>query len=165
MTIQQSNVVLGLGNTMHGDDGIGIYVMEQLRDDILPFADVYVTEEMGLSLLDFLSGYQQAIIVDSVKTDTGTEGQVHCFGLRDFAALPYCGCHQVGLPEMSLLAKKMGIPFPSSVYILGIEINDPYQVSNSLSPAMQQKLPELVQQVKHQIWQILKPVTGSVANR
>ncbi|NOX36250.1 MAG: hydrogenase maturation protease [Calditrichaeota bacterium] len=153
MSNPQPNVVLGLGNTMHGDDGIGIYVIERLQADILPFADVYVTEEMGLSLLDFLSGYERAVIVDSVKTEKGYEGQVHRFSLRDFAALPYCGCHQVGLPEMALLAKEMGIPFPQTVHILGIEIEDPYRVANTLSPSLRRKLPDLVHQVR---WHILK---------
>ncbi len=151
----KQNIVLGLGNTMHGDDGIGIWIVEKLQHRLQALADVWVTEEMGLRLLDFLSGYRTAVIVDSVKTEQGVEGELHFLNLSDFAALPYCGCHQVGLPEMALLAETMGIPFPETVHILGIEIEDPYRVGNTLSPSLKKKVPLLMQQVEKKIERLL----------
>ena len=60
-------LVLGIGNTIRGDDGFGIETVRRLREQInMKDVDIEETSEAGFSLLSLMSGYEGAIIVDSM---------------------------------------------------------------------------------------------------
>jgi hydrogenase maturation protease len=73
-------LVLGLGNPVLSDDGVGIRIARRLEDRV-DQREVTVMEasQAGLSILDLLAGYDRAIIVDAVQTVGGEAGQVHHF--------------------------------------------------------------------------------------
>lgn len=148
--------MLGLGNTLRGDDGIGILVAAELEKKFHTDAEFVCTEEMGLSLLDFLAGFQEAVIVDSICTANHEAGTIHRLSLTDFPPQANRSAHYAGLPEAAALAKKLDIPFPKKVYILGIEVRDPFDVTTSISPALQEKLPQIMSELEQILNQILR---------
>ncbi len=145
--MEKSTLILGLGNTLRGDDAVGIYVAEALKEQFEECATVVCTEEMGLSLLDHLSGFDEAIIIDSISTKEQQVGRVHLLSLADFFAHRRRSNHYVGLPEAALLAERLAIPFPETVHIIGIEVVNPYEIRTSLSPPMQRRLPAVLEDV------------------
>lgn len=147
--------MLGLGNTLRGDDGIGIVVTTELETKFHNCAEFVCTEEMGLGLLDFLSGYQEAVIVDSICTAGNEAGTIHRLSLANFPPHANRGTHYAGLPEAAALARKLDIPFPEKVHILGIEVRDPFDVTTSLSPALQQRLPQILNELERILEQVL----------
>ena len=70
-------IILGLGNPILSDDGVGNRVALELEDKLAQRQDVTVIETSmsGLSLIDMLAGYDKAIIVDAIQT---TEGKLLC---------------------------------------------------------------------------------------
>lgn len=147
--------MLGLGNTIRGDDGIGILMTAELEKKFHTDAEFVCTEEMGLSLLDFLAGYQEAVIMDSICTANHEAGTIHRLSLADFPPQSNRSTHYAGLPEAAALAQKLDIPFPKKVHILGIEVLDPFDVTTSLSPALQQKLPQILNELERILEQVL----------
>src|SRR4030042_969786 len=71
-------LVLGLGNSIISDDGVGLYVARELRN-ALNRDEITVAEASlaGLGLLDLLVGYDKAIIIDAIQTSSGKPGQIH----------------------------------------------------------------------------------------
>lgn len=151
----KTKIVLGLGNTLRGDDGIGIAATMALAKKFAGRAEFVCTEEMGFVLLDYLSGYEEALIIDSICTGGGETGKIHCFSLEDFPPHPNGSAHYLGLPEAAQLAKEMQIPFPAKVHVLGIEISQPFDISPSLSPELQAKLPGILENLESLLRELL----------
>ena len=151
----KETLILGLGNSLRGDDGIGLYVATALKETFEDQAAVGCTEEMGLALLDFLFGYDKAIIIDSLCTQNKNIGRVHRLSLADFPSHSQRSNHFMGLPEVAALANRLHIPFPHSVHILGIEVADPYQINTALSPSLQRRVPAILSAVENEIQLVL----------
>ena len=58
------------------DDGIGIKIAQGLSRE-KPELEVIETSEAGIALLDFITGYDKLIIIDSTKTEQGKPGDLH----------------------------------------------------------------------------------------
>lgn len=148
-------IVLGLGNSMRGDDGVGLVLTKALQERLGDHAEFVCTEEMGFSLLDYLSGYDEAVIIDSIYTRVKEAGELHLFALSEFDQKPGRSNHYVGLPELEVLAKSAGIPFPQKVHLIGVEVEDPFLIQSHLSQDLEHKIPEILERVEKLVASIL----------
>lgn len=131
-------VILGLGNDLLGDDAAGLLVIQQLNSNpdffkIQDFFDTVLCSESGVTLLDYLSGYQKAIVVDSVCSPNfvvGTSFEIPFDSLRPVQSP---SPHYSGLTELQQLAKELNIPFPVEIRVIGISVEDPYTIGKPLS--------------------------------
>jgi hydrogenase maturation protease len=84
-------IVLGVGNSILSDDGVGIHVANQLKQKINS-PNITIDEALtgGMNLLDLLLGYDKAIIIDAVKIDNGEEGEVKRIPLSSFSTMHSC---------------------------------------------------------------------------
>ena len=81
-----TTLLIGLGNPILGDDGLGWRVVEAVQSQITdPAVAVRRFSLGGLSLMEQMIGYQRVILVDSIQTSSGSCGEVMWFPL---AALP-----------------------------------------------------------------------------
>lgn len=137
-------LVLGLGNDILGDDAVGLLAARQLR--ALGLAGVSVEESggAGLDLLDFLEGYDRALLLDSIATGRHPAGTLLEFSAADFRKVVAPSPHYAGIPEMLRLAEALGIPFPAEIRILACEVADPYRIREGLSPELTRALPTYV---------------------
>lgn len=117
-------LVLGVGNTIKGDDGVGILTVRVLKKQINLSVDIKETECGGLTLLDMISGYKKAIIVDSIYTEESRPLNVYWIEKNDFAkAIKPYSSHQIGLANIMKLADNLNIDIPKDISICAIEIN------------------------------------------
>jgi hydrogenase maturation protease len=72
------SVIVGLGNEIAGDDGVGIHVARMLRHRLVetPGVDVVALPWAGLALLDVLRGRDRAAIVDCLTSGIHDPGTV-----------------------------------------------------------------------------------------
>ncbi len=140
-------LLLGLGNDLLTDDAIGLRVAVAARDQLKAHPNVTVIEssEMGLSLLDLVTGYDDLVVVDAVQTGQSPPGHVHEFDTTDLQTLPLASPHFLGLGETLALGRRLALPVPTRVKILAIEVQDPFTVGTRLTPALESALPQLVQ--------------------
>lgn len=142
-------LIVGLGNPILGDDGIGWRVAEAIRGS-LPTAEVDCLALGGLSLMERLVGYERAIIVDAIQTRDGQNGQVYTLPLEalpDLSAGHTTAAHDTSLQAALSLGKAMGVQLPEEVMIVAIEANRVYDFSEELSPAVEASIPAAMQAV------------------
>jgi hydrogenase maturation protease len=136
-------LIVGLGNPILGDDGIGWRVAERVRarqQADLEFAQDVEVECLslgGLSLMERLVGYQRAIIIDAITTHQNPPGTVTCFpmeALPDYAAGHTTAAHDTSLQTAIAVGRSMGAPLPETITIVAVESEQIYDFSEELTP-------------------------------
>ena len=119
-------LVLGLGNPILTDDGVGLQVAREL-DSRLDRQEVTVMETSlaGLDLLDLLADYDRVIIIDAIQTVGGKVGQIYrlkpeVFNATRHAATP----HDINFATALELGNKLNLPLPRQIDIFAIEVVD-----------------------------------------
>ncbi len=117
-----SILILGVGNILLSDEGIGVRVIEAMKDRGLPDnVELFDGGTASVDLLDKLADRDKVIIIDAVKG--GNEpGAVYRFTPNDVTIQKqnFASIHQVGLLETLTMADYLGCP-PREVIIYGIE--------------------------------------------
>jgi hydrogenase maturation protease len=153
-------LLLGLGNELYGDDGVGIYVVRRLREEVKKkkklaalMEDVKMEEcpLSGLALLDVIVGYDRLILVDTIKRKAPSSGRIHLLGEKQIRAIPGPSPHYVSVPQTIEIGKKLGLHVPSKIQIIAVEAKNIYSLGEGLSREMEEKLPVIIQKVKEVI--------------
>ena len=75
-------LILGIGNMILTDDGVGIKTARRIKEEN-PNLEITEASEGGIGLLDYASGYDKLIIIDSIKTEQGKPGEVYKIEFED----------------------------------------------------------------------------------
>ena len=143
-------LVLGLGNPILTDDGVGIRVALSLRDQVESRPDVTVAEASvgGLRLMEIVSGYDHVILVDAVQTTEGEPGDIYLLTLDAFCATMHSSCsHDMDMFTALELGSRLGMPMPDSVDIVAIEVEDVITFGEGCTPKVEEAVPLATQQV------------------
>lgn len=142
-------LILGLGNPILSDDGVGIKVARQIREKIKnPQITVVETNETGLGLLDALTGYDEVIIIDAIQTKGGKAGQVYRLEPENFSLAKHLSSfHQVNLISALELGKMLNLAIPQRITIFAVEAKDVTNFSEKCTPAVEKAIPEVVKMV------------------
>jgi hydrogenase maturation protease len=141
-------VVIGLGNDIRSDDGVGIWGARALAGVLGDKAEVHESETGGIALLDFLVNADRAILLDSVLTEGGTPGEVFELPVGDLPVPKALCVHYCGIPEALGLGRKLGYRMPEEVKIFAVEVKDPFTIKECMTEAVQAAIPELVRAVE-----------------
>ena len=143
---RSKTLVVGLGNPILGDDGVGWRVAEAVQTAV-PHATVEFLALGGLSLMERLIGYDRVIIIDSIQTKNGRTGEVHIFPLQalpDLSAGHTTAVHDTSLQTALALGRQMGAQLPDDITIVGIEVTRVYDFSDELTPEVETAVPQAV---------------------
>jgi hydrogenase maturation protease len=140
-------LVLGMGNTILTDDGVGIEIAHGLKER-RPGLDVVETSEAGLALLDFIVGYDKLIIVDSVKTEEGKPGELYKIDMGDIKPTSHLtSLHGVDIATAFELGRKLGYHMPQRVSIYAVEVKDNTSFGEECTEEVGGKVPLIVEQI------------------
>ncbi len=146
-------LVLGLGNPVLTDDGVGFVVVEEVRKR-LPTADVTVSQASvgGLSLLELVVGYDRVVIIDAIRTAAGKPGEIHHLSPDDFrGSIRAASTHDVDLATALELGRQLGMEIPGEMVILAIEAADVESFGEELTPSVAAAVPQAVELVLEQL--------------
>jgi hydrogenase maturation protease len=148
-----STLVLGIGNTLQGDDGLGVRVVEKLVKRKLPgWVEVREIGTPGLGLINEWQGWQKVIIIDATEMGEPPGTWKRFNPLEVILVSEDClySLHEPGLTQALQLAEAMDM-LPEEIVVYGVE---PGQVDwgENLSPAIQNTLPELVEKIYCDLW-------------
>lgn len=138
-------LILGLGNPLLGDEGIGVRVVEELKELDLPDG-VTVVEggTSGLGLVGLMEGYQRVIVVDAA--DMGhPPGHVVRFTPLEAqlkTAEAPLSLHQIGLGEVLALAEALEVA-PAELVIIGVQPSR-VEMGVRLSPEAEKVIPQII---------------------
>jgi len=152
---QKKIVVLGVGNLLLSDEGIGVHVVNKLMEMALP-PEVEVTEGGidGLGLMNVVVRADRLIVIDAVKGG-GPPGSIYRFGIEDLTTAPHVykmSVHEIGILEVIRLSGLVGQTPKTTV--IGVEPKS-LEMGMELSPEIQAKVPRIIELVLDE----LKPST------
>ncbi len=116
-------IVLGIGNTLISDDGVGVHIVNKLKQEYTFPDNVTLIDggTKGLDLLPFIEGSDRLLIIDAANfkkepgiIDTVINDKIPAFLSHKLSA------HQIGLPDMLFAAKLMDI-CPKEMCLIGIQ--------------------------------------------
>jgi hydrogenase maturation protease len=149
-------IIIGLGNPILGDDGVGWRVAELVKQRIEASGSPHPNLEVdclalgGISLMERMVGFDRAIVIDSLTTGQKPVGSVFHFPIEDLPVLTadhITAVHDTSLPTALQLGRTMGAHLPDKIDIVGIETVSVYDFSEELSPPVAQAVPQAVNQV------------------
>jgi hydrogenase maturation protease len=155
-------ILIGLGNPILGDDGVGWRVVEEFTKQEYDEANSIEVDCMavgGLALMERLEGYDQAILVDAIQTGQHAPGTIDIVRLEDFPQQKNghtSSAHDVNLHTALQLGREMSIKLPEQVYIVGIEAQRVYDFSEELSPVMRTAIPQAINRIRDLLHKISK---------
>ena len=154
-------LIVGLGNVLLEDDGLGVRAVEALARDFAPPAAVEILDggTLGLALLGDLAAARRVVLVDAVASDDPPGTLVRLSGAE---VEPAVRCrlspHQVGVADL-LDALRLVDRFPESVSLLGLTPAT-IELGTELSPAVEDGLPALVAAVASELAMLGRPLAS-----
>ena len=145
---QRSEIlILGIGNILMADDGVGIRAIERLRGIPLP-AGIEVVDggTSGADLVDILAERRKVIVIDAI--DVGAKpGTVIRYAGDSWSehARQAISLHEVGLGQAMSMVKLIGVA-PQEMVVFGIQIQC-LEPSLELSRPVEEAIGLVVQQV------------------
>ena len=149
-------LVLGLGNPILTDDGIGLHVVRAAAARYAPADGVTFAEASvgGLRLLDTMAGYERVILVDAIQTSGGQPGDVYQLAAGDLPASLHSGStHDMSLHTALDLGRRLGMKLPvgGDIVIFAVEAQDVLTFSESCTQAVARAIPRAMEAVRAQL--------------
>ena len=144
-------LVLGLGNEYAGDDAVGVLAVRALRGKLAGGADVVESAASGLALLEVFAGYDRAVIADSIRTGRSPAGTIVEVRLADLGLATAPSLHQAGIPELTAVARRLGMGFPDQTRVLAVEVAGPLMFGAPLSKPVAAAVAPLGRRVLEQV--------------
>jgi len=141
---ERAVLILGLGNAILRDDGVGIKAVRFLVETG-PHSgvDLKEAEVAGFALLDLLEGYRRAVVIDAVRLSDAEPGQIVVFSSDALQpSLHLVAGHQIDLPSALELGRQLGRPVPEVVHIVGVQVADDRTFDEHCTPAVEAAVPE-----------------------
>lgn len=148
----QKITILGIGNTLFSDEGVGIHVLPLLEEALKEYENIEIVEGLtdGMKLLGPVEDAENLIIIDAINA--GKEGGT-IITLKGDEIPAYFGIkmsiHQLGFQEV-LLAAKMRERYPKEIVMFGMQPTS-LHLGIGLTETNQSKLKELANVVVDQV--------------
>jgi len=150
----KKTIVIGLGNPIISDDSIGLRVVTELEKDFsdIPSLDFVHNYRGGISLMEEMFEYDEAIIIDAIVSDRAKPGSVYKLSIDEAVSTRnIASTHDIDLISALKLGELGGYKLPKDIQIWGIEAKDIVTFSEDLTPELQKALPEVVREIKASI--------------
>lgn len=121
-TVTNGTLVLGLGNLVHSDDGVGVHLIGRLSEDPRVPSGVELLDggTHGLNLLSRISGLRRLLVVDAVNVgqEPGTVVRIEGAALNGLPGKP--SVHQLGFADLMTALQLIG-GAPEEIVVLGVQ--------------------------------------------
>jgi len=149
---RMSTLVLGVGNPILTDDGIGIKIARRLKQG-KPDLEVIETSEAGIAILDLiaLAGCDRLIIIDSIKTEQAKLGELYRFELEDLKpAKDFPSSHGIDIATAFELGKKLGYNLPRYISLYAVGVQDNTTFGEECTEDVVERIPFITRQIIEQ---------------
>jgi hydrogenase maturation protease len=142
-----SVLVLGIGNLLMGDEGIGVHVVRRLLEsDPPPGVTIVDGGTGGFHLLSYFQDHERVVLIDAAADGQrpGTVSVLEPVYASDFPRS--LTAHDIGLRDVIEGAALLG-PLPKT-HLVTISVSDPQSMDLSLSPAVRAAIPAVIAAVR-----------------
>ena len=145
--------IIGCGNLLRGDDGIGIWVLRELEKCPLPRGvELVDMGTRGMDILFQLEDIEKVIIIDAVMSG-GEPGTVYRIKREDLgdSKLNFLSLHDLNWQHgLALGEKTLGKNFPKEVLVVGVEIKN-VKMRIGLTRPLKDSLPSVVNLIQKEL--------------
>ena len=144
--LQKKTLVLGIGNILLRDEGVGIHIIKGLEEESYNKADLMDGGTGGFHLLGFIQSYEIVIIIDASLDDfpAGNVRILHPKYAKDFPR--QLSAHEIGLKDLLDSAFLLGnMP---QIYLIAISIKDFQEMGVELTPEVARAVPSAIESAK-----------------
>jgi hydrogenase maturation protease len=145
-------LILGIGNLLRSDDGVGLHVIEALRKEETGDNIDLIEALSGLDILDAIKGYDRIILVDAIKTG-GEPGTIYELSLKDIQDKhtnhSFSTHLNMDLQTMLELGDRL-FPgkIPKDIRIIAVEAEDVTTISDRCTPDVEMAISKTVDMIK-----------------
>ncbi|MEM2924832.1 MAG: hydrogenase maturation protease [Methanocellales archaeon] len=147
--------VLGCGNILSSDEGVGIHIIRRLRDLKLPRnVEIVDAGEGGIAILDLIKDAKKVIIADAITTVDGEVGEVYRFDDRDLLNrdTSTISFHNLNLGDIIKVGEIIQPEaMPEEIVVFGIEVESDETFGTELSPRVRASVPIVVEMILAEI--------------
>ena len=159
-TDKPSILIVGVGNPILSDDGVGIHIVRELQKKYSLNSNLEFDEMStgGLSLAERFVDYRRVIMVDAFALQEGIPGEVYRFSMEDFDTTIHTYCaHDCNLATaFDILKQELGPErMPEEIVIIGIEVETINEFSEKLTETVQKAVPKAFALVEEEIMKAL----------
>jgi hydrogenase maturation protease len=155
-------LLLGMGNPILCDDAVGHELTRRIAKRLGAVPGLVVEAECtvgGLNLLELVEGFDQLIVVDSIKTQGGHPGDWYGFGgasLHDTMNLS--NVHDANFATAMELGRRMGmrVPAESDIHVFAVEVQENLTFDEHLSPKLENAVPGICEEMLGEIEDLLE---------
>lgn len=146
-------LILGMGNPIMGDDGVGIWAARALKDRVNEEeVTVMETGMAGLNLLELLADYDRAIIIDAIKTGEGEVGKIYRLEPETLNNTRHAAStHGIDFSTALELGNRLGLNLPKDIVFFGIEVADANIFSEKCTPKVEKAIPVVADMVVQEL--------------
>jgi len=138
-------LILGMGNPILCDDGVGIHIARSL-EGVVPDAAVVTTTMIDLQLLEILTDYDRVFIVDALLSSGDDIGTVKKLTVEQ-GTLHLFSSHGLHFFELLKLGQELQYRLPEIGGVYGIVIREEYSFGTALSPEIMMKQKEIIREI------------------
>jgi hydrogenase maturation protease len=145
----KKTLILGIGNNILTDDGIGPRLVSDLIKLISDSKVLYNTACCGgLEIVEYIKDYDRVIFIDAIRTQEGRPGDVHYFKPSDFRETSHLSSlHDVSFITALKLGHTLNLGLPNDLHIIAVEIIEDMEFSEELTLQLKERYPEILEKV------------------
>jgi len=148
----QTTIIIGLGNPILTDDGVGVLAARELARRLAHRPDIEVTEASvgGLRLMEMIAGHDRAILIDAIL-DENPPGTITRLTLADLTTRAptqhSASAHDVSLPTALDAGRRMGLHLPDEVAIYAVSVVNVTDFGDEPTVKVAEAIPAVIQAV------------------
>jgi hydrogenase maturation protease len=158
----EKTLILGLGNPILSDDGVGIKIANRIKRELSNKkfvsskeqngnVDVMEASIGGLGVLDVIVGYRKLIVIDAIKTKGGNPGTLYKLEVDDLRTTIHISSpHDVNFATAINIGRKCGLDIPQQIDIYAVEIKDNSTFGEKCTPEVERAIPGVVKEIMEQ---------------
>jgi hydrogenase maturation protease len=151
---KKDTIVVGLGNILFSDDGIGIHLIRKLSEsqDKFPSADFIDAGTGGMNLLHLIANRKKAIIIDCVKMGK-KPGEIKRFEPADVITVKkmmHFSLHEADILRVIELSRQLG-ECPGKIVIFGIE-PESLELGQKLSKTLSDRIDDYSMDIRNELY-------------
>lgn len=148
-------LVLGIGNPILGDDGIGFHIAQELAKQIKDEnIDVKDTSADGLNLLELIMGYDKLIVIDAIMTEDEKVGEIYRLKPENTgkpASLTVSPHHSNLATTIEIGKKLFAEEIPEEIIVFGISTQEVARVTEEITAKVKEAIPRVINLVLEEL--------------
>ena len=143
-------MILGLGNEILKDDGIGPKIVGDLAKEYNQKNISFKSASLGgFDTIELLKGYHEVIIIDAIKTPDGIPGSLYILDFDNYKETAHISnLHDISFLDALKLGKRLNILLPEKLSILAVEIIEDMEFGENLTPELEKRYPGILNEIR-----------------